>query len=293
VTCTLGCAGEDLKLFRLFGFREFLRHRGEEPTKPVSRVTPPEGSLLTRRFRESLEVGGFPEAQGLDASLRIPLLQGYVDTLIVRDVVERYQVSQVGPLRWLVRFCLRNPAAAMSVHKLYRDPKSQGYAVSKDTLHALLSYLEDAFLIKAIYLDTDSERQRNTNPRKVYPVDVGLIQAYGRSGRPHLALALETTVLQELLRRGAAITYVKTKERYEVDFLARIPGQVEQLIQVCAAPTLQETFAREVRALQAAAVQYRHAERVLVVMTSEQASQLAGQGIRVRPAYEWFLGSAS
>jgi predicted AAA+ superfamily ATPase len=280
-------------ILRPFSFREFLRHRGEEPTKPVSRITPPERSLLEKRLREYLEVGGFPEAQGLEASLRIPLLQGYVDTLILRDVVERYRVSQVGPLRWLVRFCLRNPAAALSVHKLYHDLKSQGYAVSKDTLHALLSYLEDAFLITAIYLDTESERQRNTNPRKIYPVDVGLIQAYDISGRTNLGHALETAVLQELLRRGAAITYVKTQEGYEVDFLARIPGQVQQLIQVCAAPTSQESFAREMRALQAAAVRYRHAERLLVVMTSEQASQLAGQGIRVRPAYEWFLDSAS
>jgi predicted AAA+ superfamily ATPase len=34
---------------------------------------------------------GFPEAQGRTDSLRIELLQGYVDTVLFRDVVERFE----------------------------------------------------------------------------------------------------------------------------------------------------------------------------------------------------------
>ena len=41
-------------------------------------------------------------------------LQGYVDTVLFRDVVERYGVSQVAALRWLIRQCLRNPAGSFS-----------------------------------------------------------------------------------------------------------------------------------------------------------------------------------
>jgi len=60
-------------------FRELLRHRGEEPTRTPSEWRPAERSLIEKRFREFLVEGGFPETQGLPPSLRIELLQGYVE----------------------------------------------------------------------------------------------------------------------------------------------------------------------------------------------------------------------
>jgi predicted AAA+ superfamily ATPase len=92
---------------------ELLRHRGEEPERDAARWTAAERSLVEKRFHEYLLAGGFPEAQGLSPSLRIELLQGYVDTVLFRDVVERYGVSQVAALRRLVRQCLRNPAGSV------------------------------------------------------------------------------------------------------------------------------------------------------------------------------------
>ena len=55
-------------VIRPFGFREFLRHRGEEPTNEPARWTRPSASLVEKRFREYLVEGGFPEAQGLPAA---------------------------------------------------------------------------------------------------------------------------------------------------------------------------------------------------------------------------------
>ncbi len=59
------------------------------------------------------------------------------------------------------------------------------------------------------------------NPRKAYPVDPGLIPVFDRSGRANVGHALETAVLIELERRRSEVTYVRTPEGYEVDFLAR------------------------------------------------------------------------
>jgi predicted AAA+ superfamily ATPase len=279
-------------ILRPFSFREFLRHRHEEPAKPASHLPPAERSLIERRQREFLEVGGFPEAQNLDLRLRTQLLQSYVDTLLLRDVVERYQVSQVAALRWIARGCLRNPAAPLSAHALYRDLKAQGHAVSKDTVHALLGHLVDAFLLTLVPLATDSERRRNTNPRKVYPVDPGLIRAFDTSGRANVGRALETAVLNALASQGAEVAYVKTDEGFEVDFFARIPGEPERLIQVCADPTPPETLERELRALAAAARTYPRAERILIVLTRDQAARLSAEDIRVCTAWEWFLEEA-
>ena len=276
-------------VIRPFSFREFLRHRGEEPLHEPRRWTPADRSLIEKRFREYLVEGGFPEAQGVPAALRIELLQGYVDTVLFRDVVERYGVSQVAALRWLVRQCLRNPAGSFSVHRLHRDLKAQGHGVAKDAVHAMLGHLLDAFLLGAMPLATDSERQRNSNPRKLYPADPGLIRAFDASGRSNLGHALETVVFNELERRGAEVGYVKAGDGLEVDFLARLPAAGEELIQVCTDLSRPETRARELRALIAAATDHPRATLRLLVLDRDALARVDAPRIEVQPAYEWLL----
>jgi predicted AAA+ superfamily ATPase len=274
---------------RPFSFREFLRHRGEEPRAEPRRWTADKRSLVEKRFGEYLVEGGFPEAQGLARGLRVELLQGYVDTVLFRDVLERYGVSQVSALRWIVRHCLRNPAGTMSVHRLFLDLKTQGHAVSKDSVHALLGHLVDAYLLQAVPLHTASERQRNSNPRKIYPADPGLIHAFDASGRANTGHALETAVFNELQRRGADVAYVKTAEGFEVDFLAAHRDGRRELLQVCADPSTADARERELRALADAAKTQPKLPALLLVLTQEQMIALAGRGLRVMPAYEWML----
>ena len=276
-------------VIRPFSFREFLRHRGEEPAKDARRWIPAERSLVEKRFLEFLVEGGFPESQGLPAPLRIELLQGYVDTVLFRDVVERYRVSQVAALRWLVRQCLRNPAGSFSAHRLHQDLKAQGHGVAKDAVHAMLGYLLDAFLLGAVALATESERQRNSNPRKLYPVDPGLIKAFDASGRSNLGHALETALQNELGRRKVETGYVKTGDGLEVDFLARGLAGGEELLQVCTDPSAPKTLDRELRALTAAGKEHPRALRRLLVLDRGQALRVKAPGVEVQPAYEWLL----
>ena len=278
-------------VIRPFSFREFLRHRGEEPEYEPRRWKPAERSRIEKRFREFLVEGGFPEAQGLPTALRIELLQGYVDTVLFRDVVERYHVTQVAALRWLVRHCLRNPAASFSAHRLHLDMKSQGHGVGKDAVHAMLGHLLDAFLISAVPLATESERQRNSNRRKIYPVDSGLIQAFDSSGRSNLGHALETVVFNELERRRAEVGYVRAEAGLEVDFLSRHGGGDAELIQVCADLSAPGTRERELRALSAASHDHPRATRRLVVLDRDAVGRADVSGIEVVPASEWLLGA--
>lgn len=278
-------------IIRPFSFREFLRHRGEEEHVDLKLWTKEQRSLIEKRFREYLFQGGFPEAQGLEHELRVELLQGYVDTVLFRDVVERYGISQVTALRWMTRQCLRNPAGAFSVHRFYLDLKAQGHGVAKDAVHALLGHLLDAFLIGTVPIATDSERRRNSNPRKIYPVDPGLISVFDTSGRTNLGHALETVVQNELERRKAELGYVKIDNEYEVDFYSRLISGEESLIQVCADASKAETAHRELRALEAAGKQYPKASRLLLTMTRDVAPVEVPDGILIQPAYEWILNA--
>lgn len=278
-------------VIRPFSFREFLRHRGEEPAGPGWSWTAAERSLVEMRFREFLVEGGFPETQGLPTALRMELLQGYVDTVLFRDVVERFGVSQVAALRWLVRHCLRNPAGSFSVHRLTQDLKAQGHRVGRDAVHALLGHLVDAFLLTEVPLATESERKRNSNPRKIYPADPGLIAAFDTSGRSNVGHALETVVLNELERRHAEVGYVKTTEGFEVDFLARHLVGGQELIQVCADLSSPDTRVRELRALNAAASEHPRATQRLLVLGRDAHVGIVTPEIDVQPAYEWLLDS--
>ncbi len=270
-----------------FSFREVLRHAGREPQKSTGRLTKSERSQLDRDLLDYLARGGFPEAQGLDTRNRFELLRTYVDVVLLRDVVERHNLSQPQVLHWMVRQLLGNAAGAFSINKFHADLKSRGVAVGKDTLHSYLAHLEDAFLIINLDLATDSERRRQVNPRKVYPVDTGLMALFDKSGKANVGHALETVVLHELQRCGIQVNYVRTAAGFEVDFYARGLNGDEALIQVCADPDSPDALAREVRALQDAAATWPNASLQLIALT--QPKGLLPQEIQLHIASDWLL----
>ena len=126
------------------------------------------------------------------------------------------------------------------------------------------------------------------NPRKVYPIDPGLIPVFDRSGRPNTGHALETCVMLELERRGAEIAYVRTETGLEVDFLARYPEGRTELIQVCADLTDAATRERELRALKDAAAEHRAASLHLITLSSP-APDVRPRKIKVHAAADWLL----
>lgn len=271
-----------------FSYRESLRHRGMEPGKPTEHLAKAEQSALDNSLLRYLAEGGFPEAQGLDPRTRTALLSGYVDAVLLRDVVERHGVSQPLVLRWLVRQLLGSAAGTFSVNKFHADLKSQGVAIGKDTLHTYLGYLEDGFLVYSVAIATDSERRRRVNPRKVYPVDPGLIPIFDRSGKANTGHALETVVFLEQVRQGAEVSYVRTASGFEVDFYARYPDGREELIQVSAYIDQSAALDREIRALREAANEFPRARLVLITLAVPGNAELP-EGIMVETARDWLL----
>jgi predicted AAA+ superfamily ATPase len=271
-----------------FSFREALRHAGQEPTLPLDRLPKAELSRLDHALLRYLQQGGFPEAQGLDARSRNELMRNYVDVVLLRDVVERHNLSQPQVLRWLVQQLLGNAAGAFSINKFHSDLKSRGVAVSKDTLHQMLAHLQDAFLLSCIELDTDSVRRRQVNPRKVYPVDTGLMALFDPSGHPNTGHALETAVLHMLQRQGARVHYVQTRSGFEVDFCAHLPDGQTWLVQVCLDLSEPGTLQREVRALQDAQAQWPTA-RLMLVALSAPAHLALPSPIEHHRASTWLL----
>jgi predicted AAA+ superfamily ATPase len=272
-----------------FSFAEAIAHQGTPRPKDPGFSSAAERSMLETAFLDWLTVGGFPEAQGLAAAARGQLLSDYVDVAMLRDVVERHGVSNLIGLRWLVRHLLGNPGGLFSVEKFHAALKSQGIAIAKDTVHQLLGHLEDCFLVRTVWMESHSERQRMVNPRKAYPADPGLISWFDRSGRSNLGHALENAVLIELERRRCAVTYVRTGTGHEVDFLARHPDGSLELIQVCADASDPKVADRELRALAEAGSLFPTAIKRLLTLTRDGAPWDTPAGIAVQPTYLWML----
>ena len=123
--------------------------------------------------------------------------------------------------------------------------------------------------MRTVWMEADSERKRMVNPRKAYPVDPGLIPLFDRTGRANTGHALETAVLIELERRGLTVTYVRTADGHEVDFLARSATGEMELVQVASDATEPRTVERELRALEEAGRLYPRATRRLLTLTQD------------------------
>jgi len=276
-------------LIQPFGFGEFLRHNGHSVPDDAGRLPARERAFFDNQFASYLEVGGFPEAQEMGVTDRRKLLQGYVDVVLLRDVIERHGVGNPTALRWMVRRLLGNPAGHFSITKFAADLKSQGIPAGREMLYEFLAHLEDTFLVATLPLATDSEKRRQVNPRKVYPADTGLIPVFDRSLKANLGHSLEVAVFHELERRGCEVGYWKSASGFEVDFAVTTAMGARELIQVCTSLEDSETREREVRALQEALAEWPDARAFILTLESRLPFPEVPPGITVKPAWEWIL----
>jgi len=271
-----------------FSFREALSHEGISDI-PTTRPGVKKRALLENRLRRYLLNGGFPEVQSVADNYRIRILQEYVDVVILRDIVERYQVSNILPLRALIRHLLAAPATLFSVNKFYNDLKSQGLACGKNTLHDFFEHLKDAYLIYPVSIHSRSERAKRVNPRKVYVIDTGLANAFLHQPQSDWGRLLENFVFMELRRRDLTIEYYRTEDGLEVDFITTNHSGEKALYQVTLELLDDHTREREVRALTAAMHETKIRHGTIVSLDAEERIDTDCGVIDVVPAWLWSI----
>jgi len=271
-----------------FSFLEALEHAGID-TGGGKRPGAKKRALLENRLVAYLLEGGFPEVQKIDAEYRVRILQDYLDVVILRDLVERHQISNIFPLRYMIRHLLNATASLFSVNKFYNDLKSQGIRCGKNTLHEYLGYLSDTYLFFQVYVHTHSERVRMVNPRKIYAIDPGLVRACSRSIRTDWGHLLENFVFLELRRSSAVIEYYRTKKGREVDFLVTDRGGQKSLVQVSADMKEPVTRQRELRSLLEAMKECKLRQATVVTLNQEEKLETEAGLIHILPASLWAL----
>lgn len=233
-----------------YSFDEYrLAHDLPMPKKPFSRQV---YDVAIKQVMGFFDKGGFPAVQHMQAHDWRETLQSYVDTVILKDIIERHGVSNTVLLKYLTKTLLINAATPFSINKFFNDIKSQGFKVGRETLHNYMAYLEDAFLVFRVQFYSESARAQQTHPNKIYVIDNGLINAYSLKAKDLYHKFLENQVYLDLRRQGKDIYYYKTKEGYEIDFVTIDKKGERELIQVTWEMSDPKTAEREKRAIECA-----------------------------------------
>lgn len=269
-------------------FGEYLRFKNVRWSDGPTHGTR-DRAILTAALNDYLLRGGFPEVQTGVAEICRDILRGYVDVALLRDVIERHNVSNVNALRALIRQILQAPSALFSINKFYGQLKSSGMPVAKNSLYDFIAYLADAYLIYPVELHTRSAKKRQVNPRKLYVADTGLLNAHGLGLTADRGPFLENLIYMELRSRGLSVDYVVTDKGYEVDFLAGAEQGQPELIQVCWSLEQRGADEREMRALTAALDQGLAKSGKIITFNAETSTDLADKRIQIVPAYRWLL----
>ena len=231
--------------------------------------------------------GGFPEVQECSQELWASKLQSYTNEVLFRDLVERYGISNVQALQYILRKAVQNPGGQMSANAIYRELKGNGYKVDRESIGNYIKYFCQAYLMFEVPFHSESLAQRMVNPPKIYLVDVGLVRAMTSKHSADQGFLLENLVFLHLRRKGFELKYLVTREGYEVDFVACSKFEHKyHLIQVSYAIDSEKTRDREVRALTAAAKLLQPVRMAIVTWDTEM--ELAA-GIRVIPAWKFLL----
>jgi predicted AAA+ superfamily ATPase len=275
-----------------FSFREYLRYRGMSETPgPLDR------SGYERAFDEYLTLGGFPEALAQDSpAIRIGLLQSYLDTVVLRDILERHNLSNVRGVKELAHTLVANNGNLVSMKRLADQLAARDIRISRETVSQVCGHLEDAFLVFFVPLYSYGLQKTRVNPLKVYASDPGMAFALSAAPSLNLGRRFEQTVYLELRRRfpllrEGGISYYLTGDRREVDFILGDPAQQlpQALFQVCASLKEKDTRNRELAALELAMKELNLNKGTIITLYEEERIKTPAGLIEAIPAWEWFL----
>lgn len=242
---------------------------------------------LINLFERFMRQGGFPELVKQADDLKDKILQEYFNVMVLRDLIERYQISQATTLKYFCKRVVGASAGEFSVNKIYHELKSQGYQVSKDTLYAYQGYVESIYLNRFISKYSHSVVKTEGSQKKTYVIDQGLGAALDYKLSQDKGRLLETTVALELLKQGKQIAYQQNGG--ECDFVIIEKGIVAEAIQVTADFVDSKTQEREIKGLVAAGKKFGLEQGTILSFDHEENLEVDGIEIVVVPAWRYFF----
>jgi len=265
-----------------FSFREYLRYKDID----INLYSTKSLSFIKHSLQSYLVDGGFAETIDEDKIISRKILSDYLELIIYKDIVDRYNIKNRSLLKHLTKYCFTNIATLISFTKLYNEFKSQGFKVSKDTIFEYISHLEDAYAMFSVPIYRNSIKEEQRNPKKIYAIDNGFKKIYDYAISEDFSKLYENVVFLHLRRQTKEVYYFKQKQ--EVDFYAKING-IPILVNVSYELKDDKTKQREVKGLLEAMDYFNIDKSYLVTKDEENVVVADGKKIVILPLYKYLL----
>ena len=196
-------------------------------------------------FRLFLRYGGLPGLHVLpmEDEQVFPFLNAILNTILLKDIVKRHGIREVGHLERILAFAFDNCGSPVSARSITAFFKNQQTRITADTVLSYLSHLCNAFLLFRTSRFEIKGKKHLEFLDKYYLGDLGLRHALFGYRNTDIAGLLENVVYLELLRRGYQVK-VGILDQAEIDFIAERHGE-RLYIQVVYLLASQETIDRE------------------------------------------------
>lgn len=186
---------------------------------------------VERKYQNYLHHSSFPYTLELDRVKDInQYLEAIYDSIVLKDIISRRNITDVEMLKSLVRFMFDNIGNLCSVKKIADTMTSAGRTIGIHTVERYLDALTESFIFYRVHRYDIKGKEYLKTGYKYYAVDLGLrymVLGNKPTDRGHI---LENIVYLELLRRGYDL-YIGKVGTKEVDFIA-IGEEGEEYYQV-------------------------------------------------------------
>ena len=209
-------------------------------------------------------------------------LSDIYNTLILRDIVQKYNIKNEDLLKKLSDYLLDNVSNLTSSTKIENLLKSSNQTADHKTIAKYIEYLCNAYAFyKVRRYDIKGKRYLNTQD-KYYLVDTSFRRAIlGRKNEDYGRI-LENIVAIELLRRGYEI-YVGTLYEKEVDFVA-MKNDEQIYIQVTDNLESEKVLNREITSL----LNIRDGYKKIIIAKLNHEGYIK-EGIEIIDIADWLL----
>lgn len=248
---------------------------------------------LRNAFESYNNDGGFPEVVLTNNSLnKVKILQTYFDTMLLKDLVEHYNLSNIEVLRYFLKRIMANLTKPTSIRAIHGDIKSRGLKVSKDDLYEWANHACDIFMFIRVPNYSKSLQKIESSQPKYYCIDNGLRNAVLLPQSNDEGKKLENTVFLQLYRLRTPIDRIFYYHgKGECDFVIQRGVEIDSLIQVTWNMDDQETRQREINGLiEASDVTGCRNLFIITADTDEEIRLGDNRIINVLPAWRWLLG---
>jgi predicted AAA+ superfamily ATPase len=271
-----------------FSFAEFLRFQNLSLSE--SEPSSQNKGIILSHLNTYLINGGFPEIV-LNPSIIKNYLSTLFDSLLLKDIVRRFQIRQYQQFYDLSNYLLANYTNQYSYNQLKTDLNFSSVA----TVQKFVGYLSEPYLFLYLTRYSAKIKLQQKASKKSYVIDNGFIKARSFELSPNYGRLLENVVFIELLRRNFKpeldLFYYKTRNDREIDFLCRKGHLVEQLIQVCYDISGAKTMKREIEVLLEASSELNCTNLILITWDKEEVISKNGIDIQIVSAYKWLFYS--